>query len=83
MQERYVPSPEDIIRVEAIELPTKREPGEGLYEWRHLDTLFLVDMLDLKKEFENVMPGKSEDLLDRIQNFRKLYINLVTGEVTT
>lgn len=77
-------NPNDIIRIEMIEKPLTREKGEGLYEWRRgASEKFLVDMIDLEKEVNSVMPGKGIDILDRVQNFYKVYINLATGEVST
>jgi len=74
---------EDLIRIKVIELPKYRVKGEGLYEWRDIHNKFLVNMLDLEKEIEQVLPGKGIDLLDRLQNFRKIFINRRTKEVMT
>ena len=74
---------EDLIRVKMITRPLQRLKGEGYYEWRDAHEKFYVDILDLEKEIEEVMPGRGIELLDRIQNFRTLYINRRTGEVHT
>jgi len=79
-----LPKREDVIRVEAIELPAHKEPGEGLYEWRYMDDKYTLDIMDLEKEFKSKVPDHDPvKLLDRLQNFRKLYINIRTGEVST
>ena len=74
---------EDIIRIEALDLPEVLEKGEGVYEWRCMDTKFYVDIIALKKELKEIMPGREEDIADRLQNFRKVFINTATGEVST
>ena len=63
--------------------PTQYARGEGLYEWRYMTDKFYVDILDVEKEINDVLPGKGEDILDRLQNFRTVFINIATGEVTT
>ena len=79
-----LPKREDIIRVEVIELPTQKEPGHGLYEWRYMDDKYVLDIMDLEKELAaKVTSHDPVVLLDRLQNFRKIYINIRTGEVST
>lgn len=80
---KYQPSKEDVIRIEMIEAPTERLPDEGQYEWKHRGDKLYMDLLTLEKEIEKVMPGKSERILDRLQNFRKCFLNLTTGEIIT
>lgn len=80
---KYEPLKEDVIRIDVVELPEKREKDEGLFRWRHMTDDFYVDIMDLIKELKKVSPEHHERLLDRVHNFRKLYINLATGETST
>lgn len=80
---KYIPSREDVARIEMIDKPLHKMKGEGLFEWQFRDVKQLMDLLDLEKEIEAYRPGRSERILDRIYNFRKCYLNLTTGEVTT
>lgn len=78
----------DFVRVEQLIAPESRDKNEGLYEIRTTrpdDRGITMDVLDLLKEFESypVLKGKSEQLLDRIYNFKILYLNIRTGEVTS
>lgn len=78
------PQPEDIIRIEMIDKPLSREPGEGMYEWRHMTDRYYVDIVGVAKDIDSQGPMfNSEFILDRLYNFTKVYINLRTGEVTT
>lgn len=80
------PIKEDIIRIEMIDRPLKHEKGEGLYEWRYMEDKFYIDLLDLEKELKalgGIFEKRYERILDRIQNFHKVYLNRRTGEVTT
>jgi hypothetical protein len=79
--QKYKASREDVIRIEVIEFPMEREPGEGLYEWIFREDKFLLDMLTLEKEIDKYVPKKRELVLDRLQNFRKVFINLTTGAI--
>ncbi len=74
---------EDIIRIKVIDLPKQRLKGEGLYRWQDPHNNYLLDMLDLEKEIDKILPGKGLDLLDRLQNFKTIYINRSTREVFT
>lgn len=69
-----------------IDRPESAEPGEGEFEVKWAGTpkgdYELYDILGIRKYIDNLLPGKGEDLSDRVFNFRKLYINLATGEVT-
>lgn len=81
--QKYQPSKEDVIRIEVIELPTEHLPDEGQYEWKFRGDKLYMDLLTLEKELEKVMPGKAARILDRLQNFRKCFLNLTTGEIST
>lgn len=87
---------EDIVRIEAIELPLEFKKGEGLYTWKHMTDDYFLDVFDLKRDLEDKAPAIvfvrtphltkdlwAERVLDRLQNFRKVYLNLATGEVST
>ena len=80
---KKVPKPEDVIRIVAEELPTTPDKGDGLYEWRWCTDKYYLDFVDLGKEIDKVMPGRSEEILERLQNFRKVFLILNTGEVFT
>lgn len=80
---RPLPRKEDVIRIKVILLPQYYAKGEGLYEWRYMDTKFYVDVIDAEQEINQVMPGRGEAILDRLQNFKTVFINLANGEVTT
>ena len=76
-----LPDPKDVVRIDRIVNPEHREKGEGLYEWRHLKQRFQVDFLDLLKEVEKVMPGRGEDVAERLMNFPRVFLVLSKGEV--
>lgn len=80
---KYRPSREDVIRVEVIELPKERLPDEGLYSWKFRETNMLMDYLTLEKELNLHVPKRTAFILDRLQNMRRVYINLTTGEVSS
>jgi len=78
--------PNKIIRIEVIDLPTQYEKGEGEYEVRlgsaPKDKLY-HDLFSLEKWLNEIWPERTDDILSRLQNFRKAFINLGTGEITT
>lgn len=81
-----LPNPEDVVKISVIELPTEFEKGEGLYDLRYGNNPkkpIYYDVIDIKKELEKLVKSRAEDILDRLQNFRKAYINLKTGEITS
>lgn len=80
---RALPRKEDIHRVRVILPPAHFARMEGLYEFRHEDIKFYVDIIDALKELDDLIPGRGEHLLDRLQNFRTIFINTATQEVTT
>lgn len=74
----------DIIKIELIDHPTKLEKGEGTYLIRYLDDRFFMDIHDCMRYLEkNVHIGISVHVMDRLQNFKKVYVNKVTGEIHT
>lgn len=86
---KYVPSAEDVIRIEVIELPTELAKGEGLYEWRYMSDKYLLDIFTLKQEIRDKIPNSKDipdevfvtHILDRIQNLRRIFVNIRTGEI--
>jgi hypothetical protein len=85
----YTPKPvdpTDIIRIEALELPEQKEVGEGIYDYRTGDTpkapLFF-DIIGLELKLKDVMPDRVDFIIDHLQNFKKVYVNIKTGEITS
>ena len=81
-----LPKPEDIIRIVVIDLPDEKEVGEGKYEYRtgiNPKSPVYFDVIGLEEQLNKVLPGHAESLLDRLQNFRRAYINVSTGEITS
>lgn len=89
--QKYVPQKQDVIRIKVIELPETFASGEGLYEWRYLYDKHYMDIVTLKRELLDVAPKHkvlppdrvAEQILDMLQNFRRVFINTVTGELST
>lgn len=77
------PTPEDVVRIIRIENPAAIVKGEGIYEWRYMKEKYFIDCIDLKKDVERMLPGRSEDVIHRLTNFKQVYIILPTGEVIT
>jgi hypothetical protein len=79
-------NPAKIVRIECFELPEHREPGEGEYELRMGDKpedYELHDLFSLERALKKLMPGRVDDIVTRLQNFRKAFLNLETGEITS
>jgi hypothetical protein len=79
-------NPSSIIKIECTELPEDFSFGEGSYELRRGDKpkeIFYYDVTTLSKEIKQIMPGREDDVLSRLQNFRRAYLNLDTGEITS
>lgn len=76
-----LPNPSDVVRIDRIEAPTSRDKGEGLYEWRHLKKKYSLDFLDLLKEIEEFLPGRGEEVVERLMNFPRVFLVRSTGEV--
>lgn len=81
-------NPEFVYKIEVLDLPTQVEPGEGLYELRYAatpDEWELHDIITMRKKLAQMFGSDhvAEQMLDRLQNFRKLYINLQTGETSS
>jgi len=83
MISRYTPSIDDVIRIEMIEAPREHEVDEGIYEWRFKEDKHLMDIITLEKELMKLAPQKCERILDRLYNFRKVYLNMTTGEISS
>lgn len=80
---RHIPLPDkkDVIRIVLMLEAEANKRGEGVYEWRHDGIRFLYDIVQCRNAINGVCPGKGEDYIDRLENFKKLYINLKTKEV--
>jgi len=85
---QYSPSSEDVIRIEVVELPTEDEPNSGLYRWSFRSDRLYMDLRCLRKELaQYIKPPKFtsqfpvDRVLDQLQNFRKCFVNLTTGEI--
>jgi hypothetical protein len=87
MPRNYPPiDPEKIVKIECFDLPQHYEAGEGEYElrWGHKpDEYELHDLLSLERALKKLMPTRVDDILCRLQNFRKAFLNLATGEITS
>ena len=56
----------------------------GEFEWAYDGDKFSVDMRDLKKEIdETEFIGRSDEILTRLINFRKVFLIIPTGEIVT
>lgn len=70
--------------MEVVETPQELKKGEGLYEIRYMADRYYLDVFDLMKKIEkDWLPNMSEQLIDRLHNFRVIYLNLHTKEVTS
>lgn len=85
-----MPDPSDVVKIKVIELPELVEVGEGLYDLRHGDNPKVVkyfDIISLPKELKKILPVTMQDriefIVDKLQNFRKVYLNLATGEISS
>lgn len=77
-------NPSKVICIEAHELPTHLEPEDGDYELKWGDqpkNPEYHDVITLTKKLNELMPGRADDILMKLQNFRKIYLNLETGEI--
>jgi len=80
------PDPNKVIRIEMLEAPTQYEVGEGEYEVRFANdpkNPYYHDMLSLERWLNEIWPERTDDILNRLQNFKKAFLNLGTGEITT
>jgi hypothetical protein len=76
--------PTKAVRIEAHELPKHLEPEEGDYELKWGDKPKKPeyhDVITLTKRLKEIMPTRVDDILMKLQNFRKVYLNLATGEI--
>ncbi len=75
-----------VIRIEMLEAPEHREVGQGEYELKYADKPkepIYHDIMSLLRFLTKIWPEQAEHILDRLQNFRKVFINLDTGEITS
>ena len=81
-------NPDAVYKIKVLELPTQFESGEGLYEFRHASdpkNYELHDIITLKLKLIQMFRSSfvAEQMLDRLQNFKVLYINRETGETSS
>jgi hypothetical protein len=79
-----VVDPAQVVRIIAHELPAHLEPEEGDYElkWGHLPkNPEYHDIITITKKLNELMPDRTNDILMKLQNFKKVYLNLKTGEI--
>jgi hypothetical protein len=77
-----------VMKIEALELPKVVEEFEGIYEIRYADNpkdYQTFDIIDLRKEISSIkeLKDKTDFILDHLQNFKVIYINLDTREIRT
>lgn len=78
--------PSKVYRIEMVEEPDHFEADEGSYEVKRADKpdeIDYYDIISLHKELTNLWPEKAESIIDRIQNFRVVYIDLKFLEITS
>lgn len=63
---------EDVVRIDRILIPEQHLKGEGLYEWSYNGDKYTLDLIDLLKELERLLPGRSWDISDRLMNFPQI-----------
>ena len=74
-----------IIRIEVVEKPLTYESGSGLYDVRIGDSpndILYHDIISLKKWLDEIWAEKSDRILDMLQNFNAVILNLQSGEIT-
>lgn len=72
------------MKIEALELPSHYEAGEGEYEIRwgnNPKEPEYHDLFSLERLLKEVWPDRCQDILDRLQNFKKAFLNLESGEI--
>lgn len=78
--------PEKVIKIICTELPEDYEEEDGEYEltWAsHPKDAYFHNIVTIKKELLNLIPDRVNDILDLLQNFRSVHINLETQEIFT
>lgn len=79
-------NPEKVVKIECLDLPEHFEKDEGYYElrWAHKPKdVETHDIITIKKAIQKLMPSRTDDILDRLQNFQVAYLNLETGEISS
>jgi len=75
-----------IIKIDVLSFPEHLEAGEGEYEVkfgnRPKESEY-HDIISMTKFLEKLWPDRSDDILSRLQNFGKAYLNLERGEITS
>ena len=83
------PDPADVIRIELLDAldadVIDEEDLEGRYEWRHLKTRERLSPPELRGDLMRIFKDKDKVglIMSRIENFRVVYVNKATLEVTT
>ena len=74
-------NPQRIIKIEVIVMAEDEDDGVYQWTWGHeLDCPYEHSAFTLRKELKKHMSGKENDLLDYLYNFRRVFINLDSGE---
>lgn len=74
---------EDIIRIEMFDRPDRIQVGEGSFEIRYMDDRYFVDSKGVLDKIAEYFPDVNEQIFDRLWNFRKIFLNITTGEIST
>lgn len=87
MSRNYKPvDPKYAVKIRCLEKPKEKISGDGYYDLRWGDRpkeANYYDVITLPKELDKLMPKRTDDIMDRLQNFAVVYLNLKTGEITS
>lgn len=75
-----------VIKIDVLSFPEHLESGEGEYEVkfgnRPTESEY-HDIMSMTKFLNKLWPERADDILSRLQNFGKAYLNLERGEITS
>lgn len=77
--------PADIVKIVMVDAPDTFEDNNGLYEVRYgnkPDVSEFFDIVKLEKMLSGIENIIADQILDTLQNFRRVYINKKTSEIT-
>lgn len=77
-------NPDKVVSIVVHDLPMYMEPEEGDYELKFGNrpkNPEYHDIITITKRLEGLMPNRVDDILMKLQNFKKVYLNLETGEI--